>query len=81
MARGWLRITSGDEVVSVADQEYAQAQFNLGSMYYHGKGLAQDYSAAKWYRMAADQGDAKAQYGLGSMYYHGKGGLRIIQRR
>ena len=44
-----------------ADQGLAEAQFNLGCMYKHGQGVAQDYSAAmKWYRMAADQGDRKA---------------------
>ena len=37
-----------------------QSAVNLGVMYYHGQGVAQDYSAAmKWYRMAADQGNAQ----------------------
>ena len=43
-------------------------------MYDHGRGVAQDDSAAmKWYRMAADQGDANAQYNLGVMYQNGQG--------
>ena len=57
-----------------ADQGHAKAQYNLGTMYENGQGVAQDYSAAmKWYRMAADQGDAQAQGNLGCMYYKGKG--------
>ena len=57
-----------------ADQGDAEAQYNLGLMYYQGKGVAQDYLAAmKWFRMAADQGHARAQCNLGGMYYQGKG--------
>ena len=34
-------------------------QKNLGTMYYNGQGVPQDYAqAAYWYRKAADQGDA-----------------------
>jgi uncharacterized protein len=34
------------------------AQFNLGGMYYEGKGVAPDYAAAlTWYLKAADQSD------------------------
>ena len=62
----WYRIA--------ADQGYAQAQYNLGVMYYNGQGVAQDYSAAmKWYRMAADQGHTNAQFIIGVMYYKGQG--------
>ena len=57
-----------------AEQGYAGAQYNLGLMYYHGKGVSQDYEeAASWVRKAADQGDAAAQNNLGSMYREGKG--------
>jgi hypothetical protein len=42
-----------------ADQGHAQAQYNLGSMFYEGRGVAQsDVEAAWWYRKASDQGDA-----------------------
>ena len=52
-----------------ADQGHAKAQYNLGSMYSNGQGVARDDSAAmKWYRMAADQGNAKAEGNLGVMY-------------
>jgi TPR repeat protein len=57
-----------------AEQGDAQAQYELGGMYYQGKGLPQDYvEALRWYRKAADQGNAKGQYGVGFMYEEGKG--------
>merc|ERR1712070_375363 len=57
-----------------AKQGNPGAQFNLGVMYYEGKGVSQDYSAArKWYVKAAEQGNALAQYNLGFMYSEGKG--------
>lgn len=52
----------------------AIAQYNLGRLYYKGKGVTQDYSEAKkWYRLAAEQGHASAQNNLGSLYFHGHG--------
>jgi hypothetical protein len=60
----------------LADQGNAVAQFNLGVMYYDGKGVPKDYAEAiKWYRRAADQGGAGAQYYLGIMYKDGAGVL------
>jgi Sel1 repeat len=58
----------------LADKGDLVAQFNLGGMYYEGKGVARDYAAAlTWYLKAADQGDALAQTNLGNMYFFGKG--------
>ena len=57
-----------------AKQEYAPAQFNLGTMYRNGNGVPKDYpEAVQWYRKAAEQGDAMAQGSLGVMYYNGYG--------
>jgi hypothetical protein len=57
-----------------ADQGDAKAEVRLGSMYYYGRGVPQDYAEAlRWYRKAADQGDAMAQYDVGSRYYYGQG--------
>jgi TPR repeat protein len=57
-----------------AEKGDANAQFDLASMYYAGKGVPQDYAEALgWSRKAADQGYAKAQDALGFMYYEGKG--------
>ena len=57
-----------------AEQGYAVAQNNLGSMYYNGTGVPQDYAeAVKWYRRAVEQGYALAQSNLGFMYEDGTG--------
>ena len=45
-----------------AEQGDANAQYNLGFMYYYGQGVNKDKAeAAKWYRKAAAQGDADAK--------------------
>ena len=57
-----------------ADQGNADAQDNVGWLYQHGWGVAQDYAEAmRWYRKAADQGDARAQANIGELYQHGWG--------
>ncbi|MEO6697063.1 MAG: tetratricopeptide repeat protein [Gammaproteobacteria bacterium] len=59
---------------SAADQGDALAQFNLGALYAHGRGVKKDLSeAAKWYRKAAEQGNPLAQYYLGALYDTGDG--------
>jgi TPR repeat protein len=41
----------------LAEQGDANAQYNLGKLYYHGWGVPQDYGQARdWYRKAAAQG-------------------------
>jgi TPR repeat protein len=60
------------EFKALAEQGDAEAQYNLGMMYYEGEGVPEDYAAAvKWYRLAADQGHTSAQSNLGMMYYIG----------
>jgi hypothetical protein len=50
------------------------AQFNLGLLYYDGRGVPQDFAqAAEWFEKAANQGYTKAQHNLGAMYAVGKG--------
>ena len=57
-----------------AEQGAANAQNDLGVMYYNGEGVPQDYvEAVRWYRLAADQGFAVAQLNLGVMYDRGRG--------
>ena len=52
----------------------ARAQYMLGEMYEHGRGVGKGNAAAvKWYRMAAEQGHAKSQYRLGLMHEKGMG--------
>lgn len=51
-----------------ADQGHVDARFNLGGMYFNGRGVDQSYpEAVKWYRKAADQGHSSAQYALRNM--------------
>lgn len=52
----------------------AEAQFNLGGIYFKGREVAQDYAeSAKWLRLAATSGHPLAQYNLGMMYDSGQG--------
>ena len=56
-----------------AEQGDAKAQFELGSRYYYGRGVPQNYAEAlRWYRKAAEQGDAKAQSALGYVCWKGE---------
>jgi TPR repeat protein len=89
MKRGFLALSLGLSLVFCTSILFAQnilemkenaargeasAQFNLGIMYYEGKGVKQDFSQAKlWYEKAATQGYAQAQFNLGLMYYKGAG--------
>ena len=57
-----------------ADRGLAKAQFNLGTMYEIGDGVAKDYKQAiKWYQLAANQGNVYGQQSLGMMYFSGMG--------
>lgn len=64
-----------------AEQGYANAQDNLGAIYYHGLIVNQDYKEAlKWFSKAAEQGNVNAQDGLGVMYHNGQGVIRDYKR-
>ena len=57
-----------------AEQKDLIAQYAIGVMYEHGRGVSQNYAEAfKWYRKAAVRGYTRAQFNLGWMYKHGKG--------
>ena len=57
-----------------AEQGNAEAQTKLGSLYFHGRGVPQDYTeAARWFQKAADQDYARAQDDVAAMYYYGQG--------
>jgi TPR repeat protein len=52
----------------------AQAQYQLGNMYYLGDGVRRDYSQAEfWFRKGAEQGDPDSQFMLGGLYHFGQG--------
>lgn len=55
-------------------QRKASTQYDLGVMYYHGRGVPQDdLKAVACFQRAADQGHASAQNYLGWMYQMGRG--------
>jgi uncharacterized protein len=67
----WLR--------SSAAQHFAPAQFLLGYVYEHGRGVPVDYAqAAENYRAAAQQGYAPAENNLGGLYQYGRGVARDL---
>ena len=62
------------ELVKKAEAGDASAQCSLGSCFWWGKGVTQDYKeAVKWYTKSAEQGNATAQGSLGVCYYMGYG--------
>ncbi|MGC2767918.1 MAG: tetratricopeptide repeat protein [Candidatus Acidiferrum sp.] len=66
---------------SAAAQHFAPAQFLLGYLYEHGRGVSVDYGqAADNYRAAAQQGHAGAENNLGGLYQYGHGVPRDINR-
>ena len=57
-----------------ANQDIAEAKFNLGVAYANNYGVTQNKKeAVKWYKEAAEQGHAPSQHNLGLAYYHGNG--------
>lgn len=61
------------EIKKKAEEGFAKPQYALGTMYYRGENVKQDYEKAfKWFSKAAEQGETNAQCHLGDMYYNGK---------
>jgi localization factor PodJL len=61
-------------IVALANDGNAGAQFELASRYMDGRDIARDTAlAAQWFEKAAQQGLAPAQFRLGSMYEKGIG--------
>ena len=59
---------------AAAEQGYAPAQYQLGSCYENGAGVAQDLSQAVcWYKKAAEQGHEDAQLKLSACFRNGVG--------
>jgi uncharacterized protein len=58
----------------LAEAGDSEAQAHLGSLYYVGNGVTQNFiSAFVWYKKAADQDNVDAQYSIGNMYLLGEG--------
>jgi TPR repeat protein len=53
------------ELLKAADQGNAEAQNELGLIYYYGRGVDRDYSQAEdWFRKSADRGNESAKNAL-----------------
>jgi len=66
--------TALEEFTIAAEQGLDMAQYNLAILYFTGRGVEQDFSAAyHWTRAAAEQGHLQAQYNLGSLLMDGAG--------
>src|SRR4030067_815197 len=77
---GIAALEKGDFAVALekfrgpAESGNAQAQYNIGVMYFTGSGVQEDYvKAAEWYGKAAENGHSDAKAALGAMHYEGKG--------
>jgi uncharacterized protein len=58
----------------LAEKGIAEAQYEIGYLYTHGRGVPLDKDkAARWVRKSADQGYAPAQGFLGDLYTFGRG--------
>jgi len=58
----------------LADQEDAEAQYQMGVRFHNGDGVPQDDAQAmQWFLRAAEQGHATAQSALGAYYWAGRG--------
>jgi len=61
------------------EQGDAEAQDFLGTLYFKGWGVPQDYAKARqWWEKAAAQGRASAQNDLGLLYANGLGGPQDV---
>ncbi len=62
------------DILNNAEKGDAEAQLNLGTRYYKGNGVEQNYAIAfEWYKKAAQQGHPEAQNALGLCYKNGEG--------
>jgi uncharacterized protein len=66
--------TNESTLRSRADAGEAEAQYQLGSMYWEGKEIDQDRNEAlKWYQRAAQHGHQAAQFKVAELYEAGQG--------
>src|ERR1700740_1574553 len=66
--------TARAEWMPLAEAGNADAQYNIGRLYAHGRGVPQDYAKAMgWYRQAAAQGNLWAINNIGRLYQNGLG--------
>lgn len=58
----------------LAENGYAESQYTLARMYWHGRAVVRSASqGARWFRLAAQQGHADAKNAIGIAYSEGLG--------
>lgn len=66
--------TALTEFTRAAEAGLHLAQYNLGVMYYTGRGVEQSYETAyHWLSQSAEQGHLNSMFNLATMYYNGQG--------
>lgn len=73
------RYASAAKLLRARPSSNASVTVKLGTLYYFGKGVRQDYlQASRFYRLSAEHGGPRAQYILGFMYANGLGVARDL---
>ena len=68
-------------VLPCAEAGLAPAVFNLGTMYYEGKGVQRDLAKAfEMYEAVADTGEPDAEFMVARMLYEGLGVEKDVER-
>ena len=76
-ARAEVLAKDHDRLRIQAEQGNVRAQFMMGYIYYHAKGVAEDsVQGIDWWQKAAKNGHAEAQWELGNAYVTGQGVIR-----
>lgn len=66
-------------LLPLADGGDARAQFELGSLYYHGQGLPEDEKLALfWWKKAAAHGHVESMYQLANAYLFGNESAKFV---
>jgi TPR repeat protein len=63
----------------LANEGNPMAQFRLGGLYYHGRGVAEDENMAiYWWKKSAATGNAEAMYQIAHAYLFGSGAAKSV---
>lgn len=63
-----------DVYEKAANEGFIEAQYILGTLYYDGKIVEQDYKKAIfWFKKAGNKGHRRSQYILGFIFHNGEG--------
>lgn len=68
-----------EELTRLANEGNPLAQFRLGGLYYHGRGVAEDENMAiYWWKKSAAAGNAEAMYQIAHAYLFGSGAAKSV---